>query len=143
MFDVVCMCIRLSNYHSFFFKNSRRYFLVLICLFFAHYADIVRWNLKSLEHAMCMGLRNSNFSYWNEVRGRIMNSVNTASNLKLRKALACPLDKEILKSHLNACWLPDSPISFLEAIAALLNENDNGVDAILDFMEDMAQISKL
>lgn len=106
-------------------------------MFFALHDDIVSYDLKAVENAICCDLQHANLTYWWKVKTKILSSDDTAENMKLRNALACPLSTEILMIHLNGSWIPDSPIPFSEAVTAILNANVAGVDVVLDFMHRM------
>lgn len=94
--------------------------------------------MRAIENAICHGLKRADSTYWKSVYNKIFESNHTSENVKLRIGLACHLDKEILRHYLNLNWnSTTSQVPFSKVVTAMLEENDAGVDSVLDFMYEM------
>lgn len=100
--------------------------------------DIFRPNMTDVESTICNGLKRVDSAYWNDAYLKIFESNLTSNNEKLKMGLACHSDKQILMHYLNLNWdSKTSRIPFSKVVTTLLEENEAGVDSVLDFMYKM------
>lgn len=73
---------------------------------------------------------------WHGVLDKLLSLNDTLHISKLHSSLACSFNTKILSEYLNLALTDNPPISFYEAMTAVLESNEVGVEVVLDFLID-------